>query len=548
MSWKDRTARIWDFSTGKEVRRFSGHEGPVWGVGLNHDESLVATCSSDGTVRVWETASAEVNHVLHHGSGVVGSLCWHPTRDLLWSGDARGTVREWDSLEGTLVREFQLGDSPVTCLAAHPTGVSLLATTMDGECELIELAEGARWLVAKHPRGAFGVAWSPDGSRVACASADYTVSLTSVGAISDMSANGFSPSESESQTPQKAIEQLTFTPGGKNLVLVRGTELSTYDLDERQERVLQGQHENFVTDLCALTDELVATASHDRTVKIWSISQRRVVRALSHGQMVTSLAFSPANQLLATGSFDKLVRIWNPSTGDLIQSLAGHDMPVHDLVFSSDGSQLVSVSGGEGAEDDNTVRVWDVENGDERSCLHGHFSPIYAVGISPDGRFVASGSGFGVFSEASDLILWDLRLGRGVRLGSFADEKRIIKIAFSKNNPIVMTLHDREYGELGEGVASRTGNRYVTRFWDLTEFVIYREFDAVIDIDHGVARMGDGDWLGVAKAKRFYAHHLHTFSWLPADERMHLVAHHPSLPLWAGADGDSLVICAYRQG
>jgi WD40 repeat protein len=548
MTWRDSTARIWDLQTGKEVRRYEGHEGPVWGVGLNHDEGLLATCSEDGTVRIWPTASTEALHVLAHGQGTVGSLCWHPSRDLLWSGDGDGTVREWDCREGKLVRTFQVGHHPITCIAVHPTATALLVTTLDGRCERVGLDDGSHSLVARHARRANRVIWSPDGRRAVCASADYTISITTVAAAVSPEGPGPSASQDDSDTPQGAIALLVFTSDGEGLAVVRGEQLSIYSLRERQERLLEGQHDAHVSDLCALKDGLLATSSHDRTVRIWSVPLGRTLHVLPHDRMVTSLAYSPANGLLATGCFDKLVRLWNPATGELVRSLAGHEMPVHDLAFSSDGSLLVSVSGGEGAEHDNSVRVWDVNSGEERHCLRGHVSPVYAVGISPEGRFVASGSGYGVFSEISDLILWDLWLGQKMRLDSFESEKRVIAIGFSTDNPIVMTLHDREYGELGEGVDSRTGNRYVTRFWDLTEFVLYREFDAVIDVGRGIARMGDGDWLGVAEAKRFFAHHLDTFRWLPADERLHLVAHHPSLPVWAGADGDRLVICACRQG
>lgn len=551
MTWEDRTARVWDLDEGKEVRRYAGHGGPVWGVGLNHDESLLATCSSDGTARVWQTTSADVVHVLPHGSVVVGSLCWHPARNLLYTGDANGAVREWDCRDGTLARTFSVGDQPITCIAAHPSGAALLVSALDGRCERVVLADGSRRPVAKHNRAAYGVAWSPDGGRAACASADHTVSITTVGGTA-----GASPAEpadpagphGDAGASKKPIELLAFTRDGHGVALVRGQGLSVYDLRDRLERPLDGQHEGHVSDLCPLNDGFIATASYDKTAKVWSLPLGRVVHTLPHDSHVTSLAFSPAGGLLATGCFDRLVRLWDPATGGLVRSLAGHEMPVHDLAFSADGKALVSASGGEGAEHDNSVRVWDVGTGEERHCLRGHVSPVYAVAVSPDGRFVASGSGFGIFSEFSDLILWDLWRGEGVRLGSFGEEKRVVDVAFSIANPIVMSRHDREYGELGHGVDSRTGNRYVTRFWDLIEFALYRAFDAAIDISRGVARMGDGDWLGVAEAKQFSAHHLDTFRSLPADERMHLIAHHPTLPAWAGADGDRLLIYACRQG
>ncbi|HRI59899.1 MAG TPA: WD40 repeat domain-containing protein, partial [Saprospiraceae bacterium] len=244
-------------------------------------------------------------------------------------------------------------------------------------------------------------------------------------------------------------------------------------------------------------------------------------------------------------------RVWNPETGSLEIEFKGHETPIHKLCFSEDAKVLASASGGEGPEHDNSIRIWDLDRLEEKYCLRGHSSPVYSIAFSPDGQFLASGSGFGVFSEISELFLWDLVFEMKIPIAYLDSEKRIDEIGFSTANSIVMTKHDRYYGELGQGVHAPTGNRYVTRFWDLwdlNEIGIYRKFDAEVDISRGIARMGDGEWLGVANANFFYAHHLDTFCSLLADERIGLLRQHPFKATWVGADGNKLVFYSFCRG
>jgi WD40 repeat protein len=78
-----------------------------------------------------------------------------------------------------------------------------------------------------------------------------------------------------------------------------------------------------------------------------------------HTGAVYLTTFSPNGRLLATASYDRTVRLWDVSDQErpkpLGEPLAGHRSWVSSAVFSPDGSTLASAS------DDGTVRLWAAE-------------------------------------------------------------------------------------------------------------------------------------------------------------------------------------------
>ena len=74
-------------------------------------------------------------------------------------------------------------------------------------------------------------------------------------------------------------------------------------------RTLNG-HGHFVTGLAVLADGRLASASHDRTLKIWdAFSGKRLATLAGHAHVVERVAVLPGGRL-ASGSHDRSLKVW----------------------------------------------------------------------------------------------------------------------------------------------------------------------------------------------------------------------------------------------
>jgi hypothetical protein len=132
---------------------------------------------------------------------------------------------------------------------------------------------------------------------------------------------------------------------------------------------------------------LLASGSHDQTVKLWDVARGKDCAILQgHTGPVRAVAFSPDGQLLVSGGDDQAVRLWEVDTGRQRFTLQRHTGPVRTVAFSADGLTLASISY------DQSIRLWDVAAGEEQCTLQGHRDRVLCVAFTAAGRTLVSGS------------------------------------------------------------------------------------------------------------------------------------------------------------
>jgi WD40 repeat protein len=277
-------------------------------------------------------------------------------------------------------------------------------------------------------------------------------------------------------------------------------------------------HTGAVTSVAYSPDgRLLASASVDKTIRIWDVGSSLSIRALrGHRDFVESIAYSPAGRILASGSRDTTVKLWDTLSGSELRNLAGHSATVSSVAFSSDGKILSSGSW------DKTIKLWDVASGRVLRVLKGHTAPVFSIAFSPDGRTLATGS------ENKIIKLWDVVRGREIRsLSGHTDS--VSSVTFSQDGKI-----------LASGSWDKT-----IKLWDVSSGRIIRTFAGYEGFVYSIAFSPDGKVLasGAEEAVRLFevATGREIKKFIGKVRRINSIAFHPSGLSLASANQDSTI-------
>jgi WD40 repeat protein/serine/threonine protein kinase len=398
--------KVWDLATGREPLSLMGHQKFVGSVAFSPDGSTLLSGSNDGTLLLWKLSARRRMRALRHGAEVMG-VAFAPDGKRVAAGAWDGTIKVWDLSGDHEPLTFAGRSGPVVGVAFSPDGRHLVAGSRDGTATLWEVATGRAIAVLRgHTDEIESVAYSPDGRAVATSSADGTIKLW-------RAADGKELLTLREQGG--AVYRVAFSPSGRCLASATSDRtVKVWDATRGQEarRLASPLFQLACAALAVSPDgKELAVAELARTsaqppghVHVVNLTTDKVTLRLGpHAGGFKTVAFGPEGRLIAA-DWDTDVKIWDRRTGREVHTLRGHTAAVTAVAFSPTGATLASGS------EDTTIKIWDLTTGKAVLELTGHRQRITSIAFHCNGRYLASGS------KDNTARIWDLSDGRSVHV------------------------------------------------------------------------------------------------------------------------------------
>jgi WD40 repeat protein len=160
----DKTLRLWDAETGKQLQTLEGHSDACTG-SFSPDGKQALSFSPDQTTRLWDLQTGKEIRRFEGGNFKVGGGFVAGQRKVVGYCDDQ-KYRVWDTASGKIAREIDLaeiGEDRWT-MTASPDGRLALVNHADGSVRVFDLASGKEIHRYDNCRKARAFSFTPDGN------------------------------------------------------------------------------------------------------------------------------------------------------------------------------------------------------------------------------------------------------------------------------------------------------------------------------------------------------------------------------------------------
>lgn len=544
---EDKTIKIWEFRTGRELKTLNGHQSQVNQVLYFSDGKKLVSGGRDRNIFIWDIASEKVIKKYNFPDESIVSLDLSANNRFLAIGTTARLARIMDLTTDSLIFSVEANVGQYGAHVVFSDDDKLLAVGEDNrKVKLYEISSGKLVSEIGEKLGSCGGCDTKtaflDDNRLIKGSRSSPLAIRAI--ASDEQENFIEKSAERVSALKLNLERTALAVADEDSVSVFEVRSKKwlYSLKPRQgernpryginllNKIPERYTDQFNDVAFSPNGKWLVTGDNSNLVTIWNALTGQK-ESVFYGYLSVpaddGLDFDPNSywtsfawglvalknkvQLSPDGKYAYRARVgnearkWELATGKIVQTYFGHKKAVLSFDLSQDGKRLVTGSA------DNTAKLWDTETAEEIRSFEGHRDLIYSVDISHDQQKIVTSSADGTVK------IWSIKTGEILQSISLSEDRTKIEtgytVKFTPNDLYLVVAYThgvlkmieidtgREFKEFightamtadlafmpnGRQMIS-TGWDMSLRLWDLTTGMQLRKFNGHIDPIHTVA-------------------------------------------------------------
>ncbi|MCU0419181.1 MAG: caspase family protein [Cyclobacteriaceae bacterium] len=458
---RDKSAKLWELRSGREVRSFLGHEASVTAVALSPDNQWLLTGSNDMSVRLWETGTGKSVFSLPT-IDYITAVAFDPRMRFFVLGGYNRNGRG-DSLTVVDFRTRQVikrlaadpdkGNASGLDLTLSPDGKWMILGEDDHTARLFSTED---WKEVRKYRDNDGQCGGC-GTRAVFSPDSQWVYLISEGGALRKYPVGTGAFVREYEKDPDDVEGLALNARGTRLARATEKAITVWDEATGTPQATLPAPESAAFHEIAFThhpDHLLVTCANN-TAFVWDVAQQKIIRELTgflnqrdrggitydpnsywesniakYIRFKNNLLLSRDGQSLIKGKFGTLVKQWDVATGQTKNEFRGHAKAALCYVLTQDGSRLITGGG------DGKIIVWNALTGDSLLAIDANREPIFDIQLLENETHVAS------CAWDATLRVHDLRTGKMLRYLDLKQQSAYNILAHPSNQYILAAQLD----------------------------------------------------------------------------------------------------------
>ncbi len=432
-SW-DKTVKLWEMSTGKELKTYTNFPSWVRSLDFSPDgQKLAAGCSKELRIIDMTQGGKEIFRQQVHPDDIDALAFSNDSKILATASEIKNPqengamfeIKFWNTAGMTMVRRMQ---AKGTIISLRFADGELLAV---GDKQLLHInaGTGAVTKTEDFPDGIGKL--SMDGKWIIQTGYDSDATEDTEGDEDDIS---------------QALNDLFNTKGAATVsVIDRNTKKLVH--------MFRGQRASIKTIAFSPDNRYLLTGADDNTIYIYDLQEMRFAGKLADKMSYPAgLIFTDDGRKVICGNYDKVIRVWNFDDKKLIQKLGGVANVIYDISLSNNNT--LAVRGAPGFEGGGSIQVLDLKRGDVSRRYEAETIGM-VTRYSPDGKYLVAGSfekGVGVWNAITN-----------EKLSAFEDMEKATAFAFSPDGSM-MAASNNDAGTPALVIRSFPGGRTLHTF------------------------------------------------------------------------------------